>query len=154
MSNLRYPSGNNLGGFNVPPPSTIMISGNNNLKLTKGGYSHKKRLPRGYGGMKKRKLFKEIGDVLGCVSSIKNSVGKVEGSFELLKKMLAKERAKANKNINKSGTQVKKMILQKGGTLRQANEEKKKHMNKSKEDLKKLIIKVQIHALKEINANL
>lgn len=155
---LRYPT----GGFNVQPPlnSKKYFTGYNRDNLRAETRStdrynmNTKRLPRNIGGVRKKKLFKEIGHILGSISSVKNILGNVEGSSKQIQKLLTKERKKFLQNVNKSGTQVKKLIEQKGGSLKQAIVEKNKHIEKEKENMRKLLLKSQLHALIELNSRL
>jgi len=158
---LNYPE-SQIGGINVNPPSRTVekFQGYNTDNFRSATHIREKftpikpRLPKNLIAGKKKKIFKEIGNVLGSVSSVKNLVGNIEGSVNQIQKMLANERQKFLRNIKKSGTQLKKMIEQKGGTTKQSIDEKNKFIEKEKENVKKILMKAQLYALKEINNRL
>ncbi len=103
----------------------------------------------------KKLLFKEIGKVMGSISSIKNMIGsKISESAKELQKLLAREKTIHRQIMNRGATQTKKMVLHKGGTIKDAQKQKAMYREQCNNELKKMMFKVQLMAMKEINNRL
>jgi hypothetical protein len=97
-------------------------------------------------------LFSDIAKIIGTIGSIKNVIGnEITSTIKEIKQLLTEERKKFRSNVIKGATQAKRLVRQKGGLKKEQKEAKKKYLESQKEDLKKLLLKVQLHALTEIN---
>jgi len=97
----------------------------------------------------KRPKFNEFKNIVGYTGSV---LEKDESNLTTmaLKKILIKERRKYRQITSKRGTKVKKLVLEKGGNMKLAMQEKNKFIEKEKEDLKRMMLKLQLHALQEL----
>lgn len=86
--------------------------------------------------------------------TINDLVGGIVGTTEEIKKELSQELAKFRNIMNKGATEVKKLAKMKGNTKIKQKEVKKIYRNAMKDDKKRLLLKVQLLALKELNNRL